>query len=309
MTSAICTLFEGSYHYGLGALANSLYANGFRGTIWAGYRGALPPWVKNSKPCDGGTEFSPAEGLVIRFIELKTATHFTNYKADFMTLLWEKHCPQAEALFYFDPDITIQCRWRVFEEWVQAGVAVCQDVNGLMADNHPVRYAWKKSLRKSGLEFRNRCDTYFNAGFVGLMAHDRIFLEQWKSVLASMQQLGVDLSLFGGGQDAFPFMVGDQDALNIACMVTEQKISPVGQDGMDFQYGGGGWIMRHAIGKAKPWRKMMLASTLLQGKPPGRADKQFYACVTQPILVFSPGTLAIRRLDLMLASAIGRYMR
>ena len=44
-STGICTLFEGDYHLGLAAFLNSLMRAGYAGTVWAGYRGALPPWL------------------------------------------------------------------------------------------------------------------------------------------------------------------------------------------------------------------------------------------------------------------------
>jgi len=124
MNSAVCTLFEGDYHYGVGALANSLYAQGYRGILYAGYRGELPPWAAGTGVRDQAAEFTAAQGLILRFIPLATKIHLTNFKPDFMLSLWRDHCPDAQSLFYFDPDITVIGRWTFFEEWVEAGVAL-----------------------------------------------------------------------------------------------------------------------------------------------------------------------------------------
>lgn len=308
MTAAICTLFEKDYHYGVGVLANSLYAHGYRGTIYVGYRGPLPPWISGAKKVGDYMEASPVDGLIFRFIPLETEVHLTNYKPNFMLELWEKHCPQAESLFYFDPDIVMRCRWKFLEEWVMAGVAVCQDINGWMPDNHPIRYAWKKYLQPHGLEFRKGFDTYFNGGFVGVNIKDRLFLKDWQRVQTLMHQCGVDFLSIGFGDRTYPFTCCDQDALNIACMTTGREISPMGQDGMDLQPGGGGYVMTHAVGGIKPWRKNMLRNMLFKGSGPSLADKRFYAYARHPIPVFPTAAYAWRKIDLVLASAIGRYI-
>jgi hypothetical protein len=41
MSAYVCSLFEGTYHLGLGALVNSLYRNGFRSTVFAGPGGIV----------------------------------------------------------------------------------------------------------------------------------------------------------------------------------------------------------------------------------------------------------------------------
>ena len=64
--SVICTLFEGDYHLGLGALINSLHARGFRGDLYAGLRGELPPWTRSQAQQNGsGWSYRVDEGLTI----------------------------------------------------------------------------------------------------------------------------------------------------------------------------------------------------------------------------------------------------
>src|SRR5262245_9030059 len=107
MPAAITTLFEEEYHYGVAALANSLVANGFEGTFWAGYRGEVPPWARGQTFEREQTRVILSPKAEMRLIPLHTSLHFAHYKPWFMISVLEELDPKAEAVFYFDPDITV----------------------------------------------------------------------------------------------------------------------------------------------------------------------------------------------------------
>jgi hypothetical protein len=304
MTSAICTLFEGDYHYGLGAFANSLYARSFRGTIFAGYRGPLPPWTVGGKVFDGFTEFSPAAGLTLRFIPLTTKIHLTNHKPDFMLEVWDKHCPEAGAMFYFDPDITIKCRWTFFEEWVQGGAALCEDVNSPMPSSHPIRNAWRDYYGKLGRKLKNSLDIYVNGGFLGLSLEQKGFLEEWRQIQREMSPAAGDLMDWVLHDRTFKFCFTDQDALNIALMDTARPFSLSGKDGMDIDRMG--YLMSHSLGTNKPWRRNYLWERLSKGFAPGPADKNFWANSSQPIRITTDFFKIFKVADIMAAAALER---
>jgi hypothetical protein len=309
MTSVVCTLFEGDYHFGVGALCNSLFKHGYRGTVYAGYRGSLPPWAGAAVKGDGYSELSVAPQFTLRFVPLATTYHFTNYKPDFMLAVWEDYCPGADALFYFDPDITILCRWSFFEEWVDCGVALCADVNSDMPPTHPLRHAWMRYFGPHGVQFIREQVIYFNCGFVGLARQNAGFLNLWQRLQQLMEPAVGGLQSFDIFDRCFLFNKTDQDALNVATMACQEAISCVGRDGMDFQFGGGGYIMSHAAGGVKPWRKNMLWSTLIKVAPPSRADKSFFRHSSSPIRLYGSFRHGIKHLDLLAASAVGRYIR
>ena len=309
MNSAICTLFEGDYHFGLGALCNSLYKNGYRGMIYAGHRGPLPPWAAEAAWESGHSELMVAPDFRLRLIPVSSDIHLTYFKADFMLSLWRDHCANADCLFYFDPDITVFCRWSFFEEWVEGGVTVCADVNSDMPASHPIRRAWSRYFGEQGVEIVREQSTYFNAGFVGMTKKNAGFLNTWQHIQQVMKPAVGELQEIGIADRTFPFHMPDQDALNIATMVCAEPISCLGRDGMDFHTGGGGFVMRHATGGVKPWQKKMLWSTVAKAIPPGRADKAFLKYVESPINLYGPLRLSLKKLDMFAASALGRYIR
>ena len=308
MSSAICTLFEGNYHYGLGSLVNSLFKNGFRGIICVGFRGDLPPWAEPVSERVDELVFKVAEGLEIRFLRLKITVHLTNFKPDFMLDVWDSHCPESEQLFYFDPDIVIKCRWEFFEEWAEKGIALCEDINSPVPETHPLRKGWQELFARYDIELNFTTDLYLNGGFVGVARRNRGFLDAWIKVQAVMGEEigGLEQALFDQPDRTTSFAKTDQDTLNIATGFADEPLSLVGKDGMDFI--SGGYIMSHATGALKPWNKRYISSAL-GGSAPTAPEKLYWENVEAPLRIYSPLTLSWHRFRVRMAAAIGRFIK
>jgi len=146
-------------------LVNSLYEHGFRGTVYAGYRGDLPPWAAAARRESRYSELAVAPGLVPALRSpLEHQLHFMNYKPTSCSP-WDDYCPEAGALFYFDPDILVQCRWSFFEEWIRFGVAVCADLIPSLPPDHPLRHAWREYFEPHGVRFIREQSIIFQRRF------------------------------------------------------------------------------------------------------------------------------------------------
>jgi hypothetical protein len=306
MTSVVCTLFEGDYHLGVGALVNSLYRFGFRGDVWAGYKGSLPEWVTTDALQDrAGTTLRVTSELTIHFVEISADSHLTNYKPYFMSEVLKNYSTSCDSLFYFDPDIVIGVPWTFFEEWTEAGIALCEDVSSPLPVRHPLRMKWKRFYEARGVALVGLSDLFFNGGFVGLRREHQSFLDSWAISLELMSDtIGGLRSMFVGDR-SFLFHVPDQDALNIACMETSSAISPIGKEGMSFKPG---WpVMFHATGTPKPWRSCMLLRAF-KGRSPTQADRRYWQNVRHPIALYPLIELLLHVFDVRAASVVGRYL-
>ncbi|XHR30847.1 MAG: hypothetical protein ACFUZC_09830 [Chthoniobacteraceae bacterium] len=315
MNLDLCTLFEGDYHLGVGVLVNSLHAAGYRGVVWAGYRGPLPEWAQPVTQGDGFAEFAVAEGLSIRFLPLETPAHLTNYKPDFMLRLLAGEAARSEGLVYLDPDIVVQGKWSFFEDWLTCGVALCEDVNSPFPLQHPRRVGWRRFFPGLRLEPREAC--YANGGFVGVRREYIEFLERWRVMQEQLwRELGGSNFVGIGGGQAIGARAGfadcfdktDQDVLNAAIEASpEIPVSFLNRQAMAFEPGGA--CLPHALGPKKPWNKCYL-SDALSGRPPRTVDKAFWRFAgAGPIAVFPAATLNSRQNTLPFASAIGRFIR
>jgi hypothetical protein len=313
MISAICTLYEGHYHHGLAALSNSLYNNGFRGSVFVGYRGDLPLWAIAAKDnpslnWQSGKSLSVAEGLDLHFLPLATKYHLTNYKPDFMMQLWEGPAQKVDGMFYFDPDIVIKCQFLFYERWIQQGVALVHEITANdMPDNNPIRGFWKNIIEENDEKVNHQITSYINAGFFGLNKDHIHFLKMFlKFQHLAEVRYKVNLHTFDMTNRTDPFFANDQDVLNIAAMCTTSPLSEMGPEGMDFIHGG--FTMSHATGNPKPWKKNFIISGL-KGNPPTLADKAFWNNVGLPIKSLGNNKNTIKNLSIKTASFLGRFYR
>ena len=313
MHSSICTLFEGHYHFGVAALTNSLYKQGYRGAVYAGYKGKLSGWITAATEdlalgWPGSRTLLVGEGLQLHFLPLDTDYHLTNYKPDFMLRLWSDLAVNANSMFYFDPDIVVTTPWSVFEEWVGCGVALCEDVSSPLAGNHPTRVAWRRYFGAKNFTLNFKEAIYANGGFVGAVKADITFLATWKALQEAMAPAigGLNSSAFSGPIPLpfDPFGKTDQDALNATVEAWPGPISFVGKAGMTFEAGTS--LMSHALGHNKPWLRKPLIQ-MLKGMLPRQADKDYWDSVGGPIVIHPSIKVIYQRLTLKIAVGLGRF--
>jgi len=304
-SSVICTLFEKDYHFGLAALVNSLHANGFRGEIYAGYRGQLPPWAKGVEiDTKGNADFSVADGLSIYFAHQPTQEMLAHIKPAIIQQAWERAGADTETVFYIDSDIVVKAKWHNFEDWARHGVALCEDMNSPVAENHLLRKQWKEYYAAFGVKYEAKDSVYVNGGFVGIHKKYRGFAARWQEMQQYMKSNTGQQKTLGIADRWNMFHLMDQDALNVAKDLFED-VCILGKEAMDF--GKFGRVMSHAAGKKKPWHKSYLRDIFITGARPSYTDKFYWLHVTHPIMLYPPGKVQWKRFMLKAASFIGRF--
>ena len=305
MSDVLCTLYEKHYHYGVGALLNSLCASGFAGIFVIGLRGPDAPWLSQCERID--KDRYRLQTLEIRLVHLDDVhLHFTNYKPQFMLRILAEIVPEALRLAYIDPDIVVRAKWRFFQDWIDTGVALCADVNSFVHRTSPLRGAWRRHFEPAGFVFHGRLDCYVNGGFIGVTPARAGILREW------VRAQDVMAPVIGGLKTAFPadrshpFHMTDQDALNATLDCTDEQLSVLGPEGMDFAPGG--FVMAHALGHPKPWRKSYIM-TLFRGQPPTSADKQYWKHVAAPLRIMPLPARLRTKVTLRLSSLLGRIWR
>jgi hypothetical protein len=311
----VCTLFEKQYHLGVAVLVNSLARAGFRGDVHIGFRGPLPPWSDGKvTPKDATTwEMIVTEGPRLFFRLIETDAHFTNFKPDFM--LQVLAATDADAVLYFDPDVVVNTTWKYLEEWLSCGVALCDDVNSPIAENHPRRVGWRRFFQGAH-DLRFRGPQYANGGVVGVARVHQKFLEIWMELLAAASASlgGTDVAGISGGRTlneaygfADCFRQPDQDTLNAAIEACPDiPVSFLGKQAMGFDAGAP--FLPHATGPRKPWTRHFIREALA-GRAPARVDKCYWRFADGPIRPFSSVYLTVARGRVLVAAALGRLIR
>ncbi|OKH27900.1 hypothetical protein NIES2101_43755 [Calothrix sp. HK-06] len=313
MKAVVCTLYESHYHYGVAALINSLYSNGFKGDIYVGYRGDLPFWAleanKSTMDWEDSKTLRLANDLSIHFLPVSSNVHFTNYKPEFILQLWNNHLNQSviSGIFYFDPDIINKCDWSFYENWISYGVSLVNEIVwNDMPPTHPKRQQWLKVANSLNYSVTNNLNSYLNAGFIGVSKNHIGFVRMWNELIEhSVKEFNFDKTKFFQSKNNYSlFSVGDQDLLNLTAMCTKEPISLFGPEGMDFL--GGGWLMSHSTGSPKPWKTNFLKE-LIFGKKPTIQSKLYWQYSCGIIKAHSPLHIRKKLFAMKAASFLSRF--
>lgn len=303
-TETIVTLYENHYHYGVGALLNSLVSSGFKGLFLVGYKGSIPPWI-NQLSQTSEKEFNINSEITVKFILIDTEIHFGYYKPQFIKHVFDTY-PLVDNVYYFDPDIVVNAQWSFFKSWVKVGTALCLDnCFPFVHRNHPWRAEWKE-LAKNEQNTDCIIDYYVNSGFIGINRANSLLIDKWILLTEQYRISGGDVSLFE--KNAHRAFKGDQDLLNAALTICpEIIISIIGTEGMGFTEPT--YLMAHAIDSIKPWKANFVKEVLINGSKPSGAAKYFFSYCEYPIRIFSKRTILLKKINIKIASGIGLIMK
>ncbi len=263
----LTTLAERDYFLGLAALLNSVVKYGtYVDKVIVGFRGDLPGWLPELHPTKNGQSFRTKSGLEVELVELNGSLHMVHEKPKWFLHLTEVLAPGAEEYFFFDSDIVVNARMSFFGEWVKQGVALCGDVNFTFHRYHPIRKCWAAFARAAGHSVTHELDDYYNSGFLGWTQDTKQFIHDWNASFAILAPYSGNMKEFRVFDRTAIVLSTNQDSLNLAAMVTDQLISPVGPEAMGFIYGMR--LMHHPIGP-KPWRKSFIKEFFRGTPPPG----------------------------------------
>ena len=230
--------------------------------------------------------------------------------------LWQGPAKEADNMFYFDPDIVINKSWTCFEQWVNCGAALCEDVNSPLQEFHPRRVGWRNYYKNYNIDLQFKNQIYVNGGFIGLVKNDISFLRLWIHLQESMGKSigGLKNSIFSNQTykstikrtEGFQiFDKSDQDALNATIEVYDGKISYLGkEEGMGF--GSQNAIMFHALGSPKPWIANHLKRAF-NGRSPRDVDVLYWKNTNYPIVTHSKLQKVTKIMSIKKARLIGRF--
>lgn len=293
--TALCTLYEGDYHYGVGALANSLHAAGFDGELWVGTRGERPPWAVDDV-------HRLPNGLTLRFVDLVTPYHFSHYKPWFMREVLAR--TGAGNVAYFDPDIVVKAPWSFFSDWFSCGIAVVGDFDVAIGPDHLFRHHWRRFAAARGETVQRRMDRYVNGGLVGVAAASTTLLDSWANLIEGLPELGLPIDRLLPGSHLHPFRYTDQDLLNTALECVDLPLATLPPAAMDL-HGQVGDVMCHFTPGAKPWRV-----GYLRGQQRWRLRtnvvRSYERFSGSPIALYTDAECRRRRWDRWCAATLGR---
>jgi hypothetical protein len=301
----VCTLAEGSYFYGLAALANSLVRAGFKGSILVGYRGNRPAWLEGLKKDSTVDAYLVTSEVCLQLIEIPGTWHLANHKGRLIKQIFHEIVPSADLVYFFDTDIVITHAWSTLAGWARDGVVVALDMaDTYMPPHHVYRRAWKALAAKINRKCRDFTG-YVNSGCVGINRQFAEFAEVWTLLMEELEREGADMNKMKNWTGRLEFARMDQDVLNATIMATDTPIALLSAEAMGW-FPGTGEIMPHAMVWKKPWVRNYIFDAL-RGFPPDRIYRTYWQFVEGPIRPFGEWDLKRKKTALKIARLIGFF--